>query len=89
MRDYVGSGFDRGHNSPAGDQEDPESMAQSFSLANMMPQAPQNNRIAWASIEKGTRKYVLRVNQVLERVRKGQEPVSSAANVRAELGLDD
>ena len=27
--------------------------------------------------------------EVLERVRKGQEPVSSAANVRAELGLDD
>ena len=27
--------------------------------------------------------------EVLERVRKGQEPVHSAANVRAELGLDD
>ncbi len=26
---------------------------------------------------------------VLERVRKGQEAVHSAANVRAELGLDD
>ena len=26
---------------------------------------------------------------VLERVRKGQEPVHSAADVRAELGLDD
>ena len=27
--------------------------------------------------------------EVLERVRKGQEPVNSAANVRKELGLDD
>ena len=27
--------------------------------------------------------------EVLERVRKGQEPMQSAANVRAELGLDD
>ena len=27
--------------------------------------------------------------EVLERVRKGQEPVHSSANVRAELGLDD
>ena len=27
--------------------------------------------------------------EVLERVRKGQESVHSAANVRAELGLDD
>jgi RHH-type rel operon transcriptional repressor/antitoxin RelB len=26
---------------------------------------------------------------VLERVRKGQEPVHSAANVRRDLGLDD
>ncbi|MCK0509790.1 type II toxin-antitoxin system RelB family antitoxin [Aromatoleum buckelii] len=26
---------------------------------------------------------------VLERVRKGQEPVHSAADVRADLGLDD
>jgi len=60
LHDYVGSGFDRGHNSPAGDQEDSASMAQSFSLANMMPQAPQNNRKAWASIEKSTRKYALR-----------------------------
>jgi RHH-type transcriptional regulator, rel operon repressor / antitoxin RelB len=32
--------------------------------------------------------YYLAVD-VLERVRKGQEPVHSAADVRADLGLDD
>ena len=58
--DYSGSGFDRGHNSPAGDAETPDGMAQSFSLANMMPQAPENNRGAWAKIEKSTRKYAER-----------------------------
>ena len=42
-------------------------------------------------IEKGIEEmedYYLAAD-VLERVRKGQEPVHSAAHVRAELGLDD
>lgn len=60
MEDYRGSGFDRGHMAPAGDMATDESMAQSFSLANVVPQAPINNRKAWAKIEKDTRKYVLR-----------------------------
>lgn len=60
LSDYRGTGFDRGHMVPAGDMTTEEGMAQSFSLANMVPQAPANNRKAWASIEKATRKYVLR-----------------------------
>jgi endonuclease G len=60
LDDYKGSGFDRGHMAPAGNMATEESMAQSFSLANMVPQYPVNNREAWANIEKATRKYVMR-----------------------------
>lgn len=62
LTDYRGSGFDRGHNAPAGDRSTDEAMAQSFSLANMVPQDPEHNRKTWASIEKATRKYVMRAS---------------------------
>ena len=63
LSDYRGSGYDRGHNVPAGDMSNDQSMAQSFSLANMMPQARQNNQGIWSkNVEEPTRQYVKRTS---------------------------
>ena len=55
LSDYTRSGFDRGHMAPSGDMPDEASQQESFSLANMVPQAPQLNRGIWEGIESAVR----------------------------------
>lgn len=55
-----GSRMDRGHVVPAGDMAQIQAFAQSFSLANMVPQVPAANQGPWNRIEQDTRRYVQR-----------------------------
>ncbi len=58
LADYRGSGFDRGHLAPNGDMATRGQQADSFSLANMVPQNPQLNRGAWSEMEQAVRALV-------------------------------
>jgi len=62
---YRGSGFDRGHLCPSGDRtENPEENYQTFSMANMVPQSPDNNRGPWEELEKYERRLAKRGEQL-------------------------
>lgn len=59
--DYTRSGYDRGHQAPAGDFKfSQQLMKQSFLMSNISPQAPQFNRGIWKSLEDQVRAWALR-----------------------------
>ncbi len=60
LSDYKNSKLSKGHMAPAGDMPDATAMAQSFSLANMVPQNQKQNSGSWSKIERDTRNYVMR-----------------------------
>lgn len=58
--DYTRTGYDRGHMAPWADSADPNC----FTLANIVPQNPDNNRKLWEGIETSTRDTALRYGEV-------------------------
>jgi endonuclease G, mitochondrial len=57
--DYQGSGFDRGQMCSPGDRtSSAENNSVTFLTTNMVPQAPNNNRITWEHLETYCRKLV-------------------------------
>ena len=64
LSDYSRSGFDRGHMSPNGDMPTEKAQWQSFSLSNMIPQDPDNNRNLWEGIEAAVRTFTKRTGEL-------------------------
>ena len=64
--EYSGSGFDRGHLCPSADRTDSlNDNNMTFLMSNMMPQAPDNNRLVWAYFEDYCRAQADASNEVL------------------------
>lgn len=64
LADYQKTGYDRGHLSPNADMATLEQQYDSFSLANMVPQNPKNNRGTWKSLEARTRYLALKHGEI-------------------------
>jgi endonuclease G len=60
VEDYKHSGFAPARLAPTANMATKRAVAQSFSLANIVPQALQYSRQAWAEIETTTRQYAMR-----------------------------
>lgn len=67
LRDYKGSGFDRGHMAPNADFNwDPDAAKQSFYLSNMVPQVGKGmNQGIWKELESATRLWAVRRGEVM------------------------
>ncbi len=64
-QDYIGSGYDRGHMCPAGDNKwDARAMTECFYLSNMCPQNHEFNSGSWERLETACRRWARRLGNV-------------------------
>ncbi len=64
LGDYKRSGFDRGHMAPNGDMSTEQAQAESFTLANIVPQNRCNNGVLWEGIESAVRNLTSTAGEV-------------------------
>ena len=64
LADYERSGYDRGHMAPNANFATRKRQAESFSLANMVPQVHENNAGVWAGIEGAARQLAKREGEL-------------------------
>lgn len=64
LDDYHHSSYDRGHLSPSADMSTKKAQYESFSLINMIPQNPINNRTLWENIEQVTRQLAIEEGEI-------------------------
>jgi len=64
-KDYLNSGYDRGHLAPASDMGwSQTAMAESFYYSNMSPQTPSFNRGIWKKLEEKIRTWAIENNSI-------------------------
>lgn len=63
LTDYARSEYDRGHMVPSGNMGDPTADYESFSLANIVPEAGRLNRTGWAALEGYVRDLTLKLGE--------------------------
>jgi len=64
-KDYASTGFDKGHQCPCGDRTSTTlNDSATFYMTNMIPQAPNNNRITWEKLEAYSRTLVAQGNEL-------------------------
>jgi DNA/RNA endonuclease G (NUC1) len=67
LADYKRSGFDRGHQAPAGNQTtDARLKAETFYLSNMVPQVPRMNQQIWRELEDLARSWTLKFGETYQ-----------------------
>jgi endonuclease G, mitochondrial len=66
LKDYSGSGYDRGHMAPAADMKwSSKAMSESFLLSNMSPQEQGFNRGIWSRLEAKVRDWAVENDSIL------------------------
>jgi endonuclease G len=66
LKDYRGSGYDRGHLKPSGDEPtDSTQMSETFYMSNISPQEPSFNRGIWKKLENRVRAIVMESDSVV------------------------